>query len=159
MTAPVYTPSDLVGVAWLSSSPWITADGVANQLPVSNEASWATNGFIVVGPIVGGTPHSVMPVHRPVVQVECWATNPGSDRLPWGKANNLANQVWRTVLDRTTFGRPLTINPGGVTYPVATVKGAKLLTEPRRVYNDAGDFAGYQCDLELHWVQAGMVIP
>ena len=75
------------------------------------------------------------------------------------RSNQLALQIMAGCWDRTTFGRPLTIRSGSVVYPTAWVKSAKCLTEPRRVWSDVGDFAGYILDLLLVWVAAGEVIP
>lgn len=158
MTAPtiaqLHTPTDLVAVAWIASIPGLVADGVATQLP-ANETTWAANGFVVVPAQVGGTPHSTIPLRRPVVQVECWGTVPGSDKLPWGIPNQLAEQIRAGTYDRTTFGRLLNITAGSVTYPYARVKSAKMLTEPRRIWHDTGDYAGFQFDLALQWTAAG----
>jgi hypothetical protein len=162
MTAPLvatlHTTTDLVAVAWLRSIPGLVADGVATQLP-ADETTWAANGFVVVPTQVGGTPHSTIPLHRPVVQVECWGTVPGSDKLPWGIPDQLAAQIFAGTQDRTTFGRLLTITAGGVSYPYARVKSARMLTEPRRIWHDSGDYAGKMFNLEFQWTAAGEEIP
>jgi hypothetical protein len=161
MSAPAVTlhaPNDLVAQAWIRTIPGLTADGVAGQLP-SDETSWAANGFVVVPMSVGGTPHDTIPVRRPVVQVETWATVPGSDKLPWGLANQLAEQIRFGTYDRVNFGRPLGISAGPVPYPSARVISARMMTEPHRVWSDAGDYAGFAFDLMLQWVQIGEVIP
>lgn len=155
--AQLHAPTDLVAQAWIRSLPGLVADGVAGQLP-SDETTWAANGFVVVPTTVGGSPHSSIPVRRPVLQVECWATVPGSDKLPWGIANQLAEQIRFGTYDRTMFGRPLAIASGKVTYPPAHVLGAQIMTEPRRAWSDAGDYAGFIFDLMLHFVAAGEVI-
>ena len=155
--ATLHTPTDLVAVAWVKTIPGLVADGVATQLP-ADETTWASNGFVVVPATVGGTPHQNIPVRRPVCQVECWATVPGSDKLPWGMANALAEQIRAGTYDRTTFGRPLNIVAGGVTYPTARVISARCHTEPRRIWSDAGDYAGFTFDLGLQWVAAGEVV-
>jgi hypothetical protein len=155
MTLTLYATTELVAVAWISGIPGLTASGVGEQLPAA-EAEWAAGGFVVVPVTVGGTPHSSMPVQRPVVQVETWATIPGSDKLPWLKAAQLAEQIRIGSYDRTgAFGRPITL-PG--TYPTAWVKAATILTQPRRIWSDLGDYAGYTFDLLLHFVAAGEVI-
>lgn len=158
MTGPAFVSSDLVFVAWIRSITGLTADGVATQLP-SDESGWAANGFVVVPTTIGGSPHQTAPLRRPVGQVECWAVNPGSVRLPWAKANQLAEQIRHGTYDRLNFGRALTITNGPDTYPVASVKSAQIMTEPRRVWSDAGDYAGFVFDLALQWVQTGDVIP
>lgn len=155
--ATLHTPTDLVACAWIRSVPGLVCDGVATQLP-ADETKWAQNGFIVVPTQVGGTPHATMPLRRPVCQIEAWGTVPGSDRLPWGIPAQLMEQIRAGTYDRTTFGRALTITAGSVTYPTACVKSATMLTEPRRVWSDIGDFAGFTADLLLEWVAAGEVI-
>jgi hypothetical protein len=156
--AKLHAPTDLVACAWIRSIPGLVADGVSTQLP-ADETTWAANGFIVVPTTVGGSPHDTIPMHRSVVGVECWGTVPGSDRLPWGIPNQLALQIIAGTWDRTTFGRPLAISAGTVQYPQAHVLGATALMEPRRIWSDIGDFAGYQFDLQLHWIAAGEEVP
>jgi hypothetical protein len=154
LTAALHAPTDLVVQAWIRSIPGLVADGVAGQLP-ADETSWATNGFVVVPVTVGGTPHDTIPLHRPVCQVECWGTIPGSDRLPWSIPNQLALQIMTGCWDRTTFGRPLTVRNGSVTFPTTRVLSAACLTEPRRVWSDEGDYAGYTLDIAFQFVSAG----
>lgn len=151
--ATLHPDTDLVACAWIRSIPGLVADGVATQLP-SDETKWAANGFVVVPLQVGGTPHSTMPLRRPVVQVECWGTVPGSDKLPWGIPTQLCEQIRMGCLDRNTFSRLLPITANGVTYPSARVLSAKMLTEPRRIWSDIGDYAGKQFDLALQWISA-----
>lgn len=161
MTTPavqLHTTTDLVAVAWLRTLPGLVADGVATQLP-ADETTWAANGFVVVPVQVGGTPHATMPLHRPVVQVECWGTVPGSDKLPWGIPNQLAEQIRFGTYDRNNFSRLLLISAGGVQYPAARVLSARMMTEPRRVWHDQGDYAGYQFDLAFQYVAAGEEVP
>lgn len=161
MTGPLarrHTTTDLVAVAWIASIPGLVADGVASQLP-ADENKWAANGFIVVPTSVGGSPMRSVPVHMPVIQVECWGTVPGSAKLPWGIPDQLAAQIYRGTLDRTTFGRLLNITAGGLTYPSARVKSAEMLTEPRRIWHDTGDYAGKTFDLKLTWIAQGEDIP
>lgn len=155
----LHSPTELVAQAWIRTIPGLVCDGVAGQLPKDNQESWSENGFIVVPTTVGGSPHSAAPLRKPVCQVECWATNPESNSLPWGKANQLAEQILAGTYDRLSFGRPLAIRSGSVTYPTASVKSATCLTEPRRIWSDAGAFAGYQLDLLLIFVAQGEVIP
>jgi hypothetical protein len=156
--AQLHASTDLVAVAWIRTIPGLVADGVATQLP-ADEKTWAANGFVVVPTNVGGTPHSTIPLRRPVVQVECWGTVPGSDKLPWGIPDQLAEQIRAGTYDRLTFGRPLTITAGGVSYPGARVLSAKMLTEPRRIWHDTGDYAGKTFDLAFQWVGSGEEVP
>jgi hypothetical protein len=158
-TAQLHDTTDLVVVAWLRTMPGLTADVVATKLP-TDENKWAANGAVVVPLKVGGTPHSTMPLRRPVVQVETWATVPGSDKIPWGIANQLAEQIRAGCLDRTTFSRLLVITAGALEYPPARVLSARMMTEPRRIWSDQGDYGGYSLDLAFQWISAtGEEIP
>lgn len=152
-----FTPNDLVYVAWISTIAGFTADGVGPVLP-PDDTTWAAHGYVVVPMTVGGTPHSVMPLRRPVAQVECRAVTPGSGKPPWGKAADLAEQIRFATYDRLNFGRPLTVTLNGIPYPDAMVRSAKILTEPHRIYADAADYAGYSFDLALQWIQVGQTV-
>ena len=101
--------------------------------------------------VVGGTPHSTSPLRRPVVQVECYADNLNSDKIPWQKAEQLAEQIYFGPLDHTTFGRALTVTNGPENYGIATVKSAVMLQHPHRIWSNAGDYGGYAFDLRLDW--------
>jgi hypothetical protein len=140
-------------VAWIGSLPGLSTQMVATQLP-DDTSKWASTGFIVVT-TVGGIQDAYLPVNLPVMQVDCYAVNPGSNKPPWFKANNLASLVQRGCWDRYHINRLLTITAGGVTYPQATVLTAYLTTPPRRLYEDPGDFARYQFDLALTWITSG----
>jgi hypothetical protein len=150
-TATLHAASDLVAQAWIRTVPGLTADGVAGQLP-SDETSWAQGGFVVVPVTVGGSPHDTIPLRRPVVQVECWATVRGI-------ANQLAEQIRFGTYDRVNFGRPLSISAGPVAYPSARVLSAKMMTEPHRAWSDAADYGAFVFDLQFQWVQIGEVLP
>jgi hypothetical protein len=152
------TPTtDLVAPAFVASIPGLTADGVGNVLP-HDDSLWSAHGYVLVPATVGGSPWSTGPVRRPVCQVECWATTPGSSRPPWGKAGQLAEQIRLATYDRHNFGRALAIVSGTVAFAGARVLGAMMLTEPRRVYGDVEDYAGIVFDLQLDWIAAGEVL-
>jgi hypothetical protein len=150
--AVILTPtSELVGVAWISTIPEIQVDGVATQLP-ADEGTWNVYGFITVA-IVGGSPENNVNIRKPVFQVDCWANRPGSDKVPWWRANALAEQVRSATYDRQHSHRGIPISAGGKQYPGAVVLAATMLTEPRRGYGDPGDYARYSCDIQLIWTQ------
>jgi hypothetical protein len=152
MVAPVLiTPSELAAAAWIDSIPGFPQGAVGTQLP-ADETSWAETGFVTVA-VVGGSPDPWQPVRKPVVQVECWATNPGSNKPPWFMASSLAEQIRASTYDQRVFGRELHPESNGVVYPTARALSAYPLTEPHRVYGDAGDYAGYSFDLRFSWVQ------
>lgn len=162
MTIPVLPlrPTDeLVATAWIASIPGLSAAMVGTQLPSdvdpdgSGPADWVTTGYVTVA-VVGGTPDPLLPVSRPVVQVDCWATNPGSNKPPWLMAAAIASAIRRATWDRYTIARPLPISVNGVVYPTAVVQTAYMATAFRRLYDDQADYARYQGDLALSWVTA-----
>jgi hypothetical protein len=155
---PSRVTSRLVFTAWIASIPGFTASGVGNQLP-TDETTWSQGGYVVVPATVGGTPEGNMPLRKPVGQVECWATIPGSDKLPWNMAEDLAEQIYFATLDRFSFGRLLNISENGVAYPSARASSAKVLTEPHQIWSDIGDYAGWGFDLLLQWTQIGELVP
>jgi hypothetical protein len=108
---------------------------------------------------VGGNPDQMLPINRPVMEVKCWATLPGSNDPPWGLAEALAAAITRATWDRTTFARPLVPVVNGVEYPVAVVTGAYMATTFRRLYADAADYACVQGDLALTWKSPAQIIP
>ena len=151
MAVPVLLANDeLVGIAWIASVPGLQTDGVATQLP-ADESTWAKYGFITVA-VVGGSPGQEIPCRRPVFQVDCWANNRGSDKVPWWRANALAEQVRLGVYDRNRVHRGVQLSAGGKRYPNVAVLGAVMLREPIRGYGDPGDYARYHFDLMLTWI-------
>jgi hypothetical protein len=159
-------PTDeLVACAWISTIPGFSPSFVATQLPDpankdGTPADWVATppyGFVVVT-VVGGNEDDWLPVYRPVMQVDCWSTKPGSNKPPWFRANRLAKHISAATRDRHTLNRQLTIAANGVAYPSASVQRAAMLTSPRRMYDDVGDFARYQFDLQLSWIMLSEVI-
>lgn len=160
MPAPPLVPlrptTELVAVSWIGSCDGLSAQMVATTLPSDTNAdgsiaSWVSTGFITVA-VVGGAPDPMLPVKRTVIQADCWATVPGSNKPPWFKANALAEAIRYACWSRTNIPRPLTITANGVSYPSAVVLSAYLATEPRRIYSDAADYSRYSMDVALTWV-------
>lgn len=164
---PLLATSELVAVAWLGSIPAIETIGgtqvVATTLPPDagpdgKAAAWTKTGFITVT-VVGGSPDVYVPEKKPVLQVDCWATRPGSSRPPWDQANALMETIRYATLQRTGFNRVLALSARGMAYPSAVVDSAYFLTEPHRDYSDAADYARYLVDLQLIWRTVGDEIP
>lgn len=153
---PLAASSELVAAAWIGSIPGLSQAMVGTLLPPDvnaddTPAAWVDTGFVTVS-VVGGNPDPLLPVERPVMQVDCWATVPGSNKPPWLKAAALAAAIQRATWDRYRIPRPLAITVNGVAYPSAVVQGAAMVSHFRRIYDDQGDYARYQGDLALSWV-------
>lgn len=150
--------AELVAVSWIASIEGIGPDIVATQTPPdanpdNTPAEWVTRGqgFVQVT-AVGGNPDPLLPVHRTVCQVDCYAVKPGSNKPPWEIANVLAETIVFATWDRIGTMRQLDITVRGQQYPPAVVQGAKVLTDPRRTWADSGAYAHYSMDLWLQWI-------
>ncbi|MFE9391707.1 hypothetical protein [Streptomyces sp. NPDC006784] len=141
--------SELVAVAWLGSAAGIDPGQVATTLP-SDASTWADDGFLQVTPGIGGSMQLHYALREPVVQVEAYAVNVNSGKPPWGKAASLMEAVVAATYDEAGMQRTLTLRPG---FPQARVLTAHLLTEPRRMPDDAASYARYVTDLALHWIE------
>jgi hypothetical protein len=160
-------PTDrLVAAAWIAGIPGFTPDMVGERLPpdvVQDHgqpvpAPWLRTGFVTVQKSGGGTDPD-LPRHDPVVQVDCWATLPGSNDPPWGMCEALGEAITVAAWQRARSVRSVTPVVNGVTYPAAVVQGVYLATSFRRLYNDAADYARVQGDLALSWVMPSLTIP
>lgn len=140
--------SELVAVAWLQGAAGMEAGQVATTLP-ADEGTWATNGFVQVPMVVGGTPQLHYALREPVVQVDVWAVNPSSGKPPWGKAASLMELIVAATFDADRMQRTLTLPSG---YPQARVMTAHFVTEPRRIPADNASYARFSADLALHWI-------
>lgn len=166
MTTLLLPNSELVACGWLSAVPGFTAAMVGTTLPRIPGAGplpdWIGTGFVTVGPVVGGTPGGYMPTAEPVLSISCYAANatgtglPGapinvSTKPPWGRAAQVAERIRAAVytLDKGP-GRQVAMPVPG--YAHATVTGAQMLSEPRRMPSDPASYARYQFDLQLFWI-------
>ena len=150
MSLPNRPNTDLVTLAWLASIPGLSSDMCATTLP--DPSAWSEDGFAVVTGGVGGAMLDV-PAQAPVVQIDCYAVDTGSNKPPWGIANRLAEHIRAETFQRDRAVRDLEISAGPVTYPPARVAGVRLVTEPRRMYGDPADWAHVQFDLQLLWTE------
>ncbi|MCW2898568.1 MAG: hypothetical protein JWO67_833 [Streptosporangiaceae bacterium] len=148
MPTPVLrADTEMVAIAWLLGCTGISNGMAASTLPKDN-TSWSATGFVTVSTLVGA-PNPYYPLRNPVLQVDCWATVPGSNKPPWGIANNLAETVVAATYGAA--GRVVTLPAAG--YPPARVLSAWVVTEPRRVYSDPADYARYMLHLGLTWAE------
>lgn len=148
MTVTLRATPELVAIAWLKG---IVGDRVSTTLPRSSasNSTWAASGFVTVA-TVGGVPDMYVPMRNPALSVDCWATNPESNKPPWGKASWLADLILAGCLDHEGTPRLLTL-PGA--YPQARVLSAHPVYEPRRVPDDEASYARMNLGLLFHWVE------
>lgn len=144
--------SEVVATAWIGTAAGLSPAMVSTMLP--RDVSTWPDGFIVLGgggsgPVVGGAPDRYTKLRNPVISLHAWAVNPQSAKPPWRKAARLLELVKDATEDESTIRRTLTLPAG---YGPARVQEAYLLGEPRRVPGDAGAYAHFQADLQLHWI-------
>lgn len=154
MTLTLQPNAELVATAWIAAISGFSSAMVATQLP-ADESTWQSSGFVTVK-VVGGSPAPLIPTHAPVMQVDCWAVKPGSNKPPWFKANALAQAIWLASMQ--TFGKEVALTAGGVSYPSAVVDTVTVTTEPRRKYGDIGKYACYTFDAQFRWRTPSQVI-
>lgn len=142
-----YATTEKVAVAWLSGVSGLSTAMVGATLP-EDTSLWSATGFVTPA-AVGGNPDLYLPFASPVVDIKCWAVDPGSGLPPWGAAENLAETVRAACYDIPSIGRFLTLPYCDQT---ARVLSAYPVQEPRRAYGDAGDYACVQVELALHWI-------
>jgi hypothetical protein len=171
VNGPLQHPtSELVAAAWIAAMTPIPAAMVATQ-PPQDVTQWTSyvaifggtgdiRQFVTVRG-VGGTPQLEVPIRKPVIEVKCYATNPGSNKPPWFAANQTAEIIFLAAYNRqlNEFGRALAIASGNVNYNGANVMQMVVHTEPRRLYGDVRNYAVYQMDLGMTWREIGLTIP
>lgn len=143
----MHPTNELVAVAWMKEVTGLST--VATDVPEDN-SSWSASGFVQVQALAG-VPENYVGVRQPVFTVDCWGVSPGRPRPPWARANQLAERIRAAVLDHG--GVPLDVTTLPAAYTPARVLSAVMLTEPRRVVSDDADYAHYQLDLQLWWVE------
>jgi hypothetical protein len=158
LVIPNLPTDELVAVEWFATIPGLSRHMVATQLPPDvrkngDAADWVTAGlgFLTIA-VVGGGADPMLPVKKPVVQADAWATVLGSNKPPWNVANRIMEAIRYATWDRLGIARPLTIVSKGLAYPSAVVTSAYVATAPRRILDDAGDYARFSMDVALTWV-------
>lgn len=148
----LHVTSELVACAWLKTISGITAGMVATTLPApaaDGTISWASTGFVQVAGVGGATGVDYR-LRMPAIGITCHAVNQSSSKPPWGKANQLAEQIiaaaeqgsnWRLTPDKF---------PGN--YRGAHVQNVRC-SEPRRLSDDGGGYARYVFDIYMDWIE------
>lgn len=143
-----YNPNnELVAKAWLRTLNGVPTNSVATTLPRDNR-TWAASGFVHIAGVIGGSSNLYYPLHEPVYQIDCYATNPDSDKVPWNEANQLATVIQQAVYDEVQVKKTLVLPAA---YRAARVLEARVLSEPAR-RPDPASYAVYGLDLELRWI-------
>lgn len=165
MTTLLLPNDELVCLGWLATIPGFTPAMVGTTVPRMPSSgpmpAWVASGFLAAA-VVGGSPDPYMPQGAPVLEVNAWcvnATQAGgpsgpvnvATKPPWGKAQQLAQQVWQAsyLLNRSGASRQVAMPVAG--YAHAAVQSAVVLSTPRRMPSDFASYARYTFDLQLFW--------
>ena len=159
MSAPLHLANDeLVLAAWVAGRPGFTSAMVGTTLP-RDMAGWAANGFVVVGPVIGGeTLGDQGPIAHTSIQVSAYAvpatatsTNTGT-RPPWGKAADLIEQIVRACYDDPAVAS-LDLGPRFRRARVLDVSPDPSNGRPTRVGTEDPPIARYDVDLSVLWAE------
>lgn len=134
--------AELVAIHWLKGVPDLPRDLIGTTVPDRSD-TFARDGFIQVT-AVGGTRDNETTMRASAIQVDTWAYNPNSQRVPWGKANNLSE----IVAAATHRSARRVVLPAG--YQDALVREVLMVTEPQRIGGEP-DFARYTSDITVFW--------
>lgn len=148
---PFLPHGELVAQAWLRGVWGVPTNGVGTTLPSDNE-TWAASGFVQIE-TVGGVPNGYVPVYQPIISIHCWANRPNSSQPPWGKANQLAEQIRIASYGGVdSYAPPQRVVALAPNFQNARVLAVNVLTEPRRFPADDARFAHYQFDTQFVYV-------
>lgn len=151
MTATLYGNTEIVTVAFLEHV--LAQSGIVDTELPGDQDSWAATGFVQVIAPHAGDANAYAPIESPVVEIRCWACDPGGRLPPWQQANQLAQRIRRRTF--TDYTAPVTVTlPAD--YEQAIVDTARLVTHPARVTGDDSSFACYRFDFEISWRGAGL---
>lgn len=147
MPKTLFPGSERISVAFMKGLTGTTA--VASTLP-ENAASWQDSGFLELQ-VVGGSPDRDVPRAEPVVRVDAWANSGQSTKVPWGKAESLAETARQAISNFPSeqHGRILDMGPD---FRDVRVLSVWPISEPRRVEGDPSGYARFTTDFALSWV-------
>lgn len=136
---------ELVAIHWIKGVPGIPADMVNSTVP-ERSYRFAESGFIQVQS-GGGTRDVETTMRNSNMLVGSWAYNAGSQKVPWGKANQLLERILQHALDDANAARVVRLP---AEYQDARVREVYPIGEPLRVPNEE-DFARYSMTLVFAW--------
>lgn len=145
MTTLLRPNTELVACAWMGGMVGLSPQMVATQLP-RDPTAWQTTGFVTVAGN-GGTPGIHTPMRSPTLRIDTWAVAKGSSKPQWFMANQLMELI--DVGCRASSAQRWVTLPTG--YESAGVRTGYFITEPQRVYDDAGNYARYTANFQLNW--------
>lgn len=147
---PKLPTGELVAVAYGKTVLARAAIAAPVSTTLAPVTAWQATGALQVTGIVGGVARET-PIRDMVVSFDSWAARPGSDKPPWGQANELVELVRDSSYWDWTDALALALEPAGV-YQDVLVQGAHPVSpEPRRIPDQDTSRAHFSLDLRLFW--------
>lgn len=157
---PRHANAELAAIAWLKTVPGLPVNQIGTTLPQDN-STWSASGYVQVISTGPGSSSKYYGYRAPVMTAHCWATNPNKQTPPWGKACDLAEDIYAHLL----------VDDNGsenVTLPVASAPQIRILKawavgEIRRIpwgfpsgqgsFIDPANTAHYTLDFQVAWAE------
>lgn len=134
--------AELVAIHWLKGVAGLPVNQINTTVPARTD-EFAEHGFVQVT-AVGGTRDIETTMRASAIQVDTWAYNKESQRVPWGKANQLAE----ILAEGTQRSARRVVLPSG--FQDALVREVSMVTEPQRIGGEP-DFARYTTTITVFW--------
>lgn len=155
---PRHANSELAAIAWLKTVPGLPVNQIGTTLPQDN-STWAASGYvqiIVTGP---GRSNKYYGYRAPVITAHCWATNPHKQTPPWGKASDLAEDIYAHLLAENGLEN-VELRTG---FPRVRILQASCVDEPKRIpwgfpsgqgsFVDPANTAHFTVSFQLAWAE------
>lgn len=147
---PKLPTAELVAVAYGKA----VLTGAGKTAPVSTTlagaTTWQATGALQVTGIMGGVARD-NDLRDMVVSFDSWATRPGSDKPPWGQANELLELIRASAFWDWTDALELELEPADVYLPVRIMGAHPVTAEPRRIPDQDASRAHYSMDFRIFW--------
>ena len=151
---PKRVSAQQVAVAWVKSLPDFMGIPVATTL--APQAGWGTGvqDFVVAGFSLGGIPGAYTLTRVPVVQMDCFAKAPNSNRPAWNRASMLTEALRDACYSGYAAG--VLSFAGG--FPSVTLHSVVPMSEPRRILSDVAAIAHYSIDLAFTYSPVAVLV-
>jgi hypothetical protein len=152
-TIPTLANAELVTLAAIRSvvSAYGVGAGTTLQGPDRSTGvlSWDGTGFVTAA-TVGGSINGTVPMRRPVMSIDVYATDVGKERPPWGRAIGIVETIIAACQQYALKQAQLVVSlPTG--YPSCRVAEMTAITEPERRTGDEANYAHYGFEMAVSW--------
>lgn len=147
---PKLPTGELVAVAYAKAALSRASLTAPVSTTLAAVTAWSTTGALQVTGVVGGVARDT-DLRDMVVSFDSWAARPGSDKPPWGQANELVEVIRSSAFWDWTEDLELDLEPAGVYSPVRVQGAVPVSPEPRRIPDQDASRAHYSLDFRIFW--------